>query len=85
MTTLLEMFNPNPNPTPTPTPSPTPTPNQVPTAEETEMLAPYLSGAEPTAKLDGAEKFLLEMCKVRPGPRVGCKVYPRGVQGEPLP
>jgi len=36
----------------------------VPTAEETEMLAPYLSGAEPTAKLDGAEKFLLEMCKV---------------------
>merc|ERR1719491_984569 len=36
----------------------------VPTAEETEMLAPYLGGAEPTAKLDSAEKFLLEMCKV---------------------
>lgn len=28
------------------------------------MLAPYLGGAEPTAKLDSAEKFLLEMCKV---------------------
>ena len=47
----------------------------VPTAEETEMLAPYLGGSEPTAKLDGAEKFLLEMCKVRPCPRVGCARY----------
>ena len=47
----------------------------VPSAEETEMLAPYLGGSEPTAKLDGAEKFLLEMCKVRPCPRVGCARY----------
>ena len=37
----------------------------------------------------GLEKFLLEMCKVRPGPRVGCarytpemcKRYPKDVQG----
>ena len=28
------------------------------------MLAPYLGGSEPTAKLDAAEKFLLDMCKV---------------------
>ena len=40
-------------------PDPNPNPNQ-----ETEMLAPYLGGSEPTAKLDAAEKFLLDMCKV---------------------
>ena len=33
------------------------------------MLAPYLGGSEPTAKLDAAEKFLLDMCKVGPCPR----------------
>ena len=42
-----------------PNPNPNPNPNQ-----ETEMLAPYLGGSEPTAKLDAAEKFLLDMCKV---------------------
>jgi hypothetical protein len=38
----------------------------TPTAEEREMLAPYLQGAEPTSKLDNAERFLLEMMQAAP-------------------